>query len=144
MRIARIIVGFPVLGLLVSTGWQTAACEFADYELRDDLKHLASLGASRIGLAMQQWDDQLHATVIRKAAAHVPPDVSRVSGTGSHLPQRLRKPSIRETATTAGNYLSPRPTSSTETAGVLYASANEDYTGRPEPLAILEFLKQGP
>lgn len=26
---------------------------------------------------------------------------------------------------------------------VLYASANEDYTGRPEPLAILEFLKQG-
>jgi len=66
----KIIVGFVLLALLVSTGWQMAACKYANYELKDDLKDVASLGASRIGLAEQQSDDQLRATVLRKAAAH--------------------------------------------------------------------------
>lgn len=54
----------------MSTGWQIAACEYANYELKDDLKDVASVGASRIGLAEQQSDDQLRATVVRKAAGH--------------------------------------------------------------------------
>lgn len=83
----KIIVGLILLALVVSTGWQIAACEYANYELRDDLKDVASLGASRIGLAEQQSDDQLRATVVRKAAGHgIPLDPEQVnvtrSGTG--------------------------------------------------------------
>jgi hypothetical protein len=66
----KIIVGLVLLALLVSTGWQIAACEYANYELKDDLKDVASLGASRIGLAEQQSDDQLRAAAVRKAAGH--------------------------------------------------------------------------
>ena len=66
----KVIAGLILLALLVSTGWQIAACEYANYELKDDLKDVASLGAARIGLAEQQSDDQLRATVIRKAAGH--------------------------------------------------------------------------
>ena len=66
----KIIVGLILLALLVSTGWQIAACEYANYELKDDLKDVASLGAARIGLAEQQSDDQLRVTVVRKAAGH--------------------------------------------------------------------------
>jgi len=64
----KIIIGSILLALLVSTGCQIAACEYANYELRHDLKDMASLGASRIGLAEQQSDDPLRATVVRKAA----------------------------------------------------------------------------
>ena len=65
----KIIVGLILLALVVSTGWQIAACKYANYDLKDDLKDVASLGASRIGLAQQQSDDQMRATVVRKAAA---------------------------------------------------------------------------
>jgi hypothetical protein len=40
------------------------------YELKDDLKDIASMGGARIGLAVQPSDDDLRATVIRKAAGH--------------------------------------------------------------------------
>ena len=66
----RIIVGLTVFALLASTGWQIAACELANAELKDDLKDVASMGGARIGLAAQQSDDDLRATVIRKAASH--------------------------------------------------------------------------
>ena len=63
-------MGLVLCALFVSTGWQVAACEYANYELKDDLKDVASLGAARIGLGAQQSDEQLRATVIRKAATH--------------------------------------------------------------------------
>jgi hypothetical protein len=66
----KVIVGVLVLAILVSTVWQIAACELANIELKDDLKDVASLGASRIGLAIPQSDDHLRATLIRKAAGH--------------------------------------------------------------------------
>jgi hypothetical protein len=37
------------------------ACELANYELKDDLKDVASLARSRIWLAMQRSDGQLRA-----------------------------------------------------------------------------------
>jgi len=43
--------------LFVNPAWQIGACQFAHDELRDDLKDVASLGASRIGLAIEQCDD---------------------------------------------------------------------------------------
>ncbi len=66
----KIILGLILFAILASTAWQIAACEFANYELKDDLKDVASLLGSRIGLATPQSDDQLYATVIRKAAGH--------------------------------------------------------------------------
>jgi hypothetical protein len=59
-----------VFAFVASTVWQVASCEIANYELKDDLKDIASMGGARIGLAAQLSDDELWATVIRKAAGH--------------------------------------------------------------------------
>lgn len=69
MKTITIILGFAVFALLVSTGWQIAACELANAELRDDLKDVASMVGARVGLAAQQSDEELRGTVIRRAAA---------------------------------------------------------------------------
>ena len=66
----KVIVGVLLFALVISTGWQLAACEFANYEFRDDLKDIASMGGSRIGLLAQSSDDDLRAAVIRRAAGH--------------------------------------------------------------------------
>jgi hypothetical protein len=66
----KVILGLAVFALVMSTGWQIAACELANVELKDDLKDVASLSGSRIGLAAQHTDNELRATVIRKAASH--------------------------------------------------------------------------
>jgi len=70
VRTIKIIFGLAAFALMVSTGWQIAACELANTELKDDLKDIASMGGARIGLAAQQSDADLRTTVIRKAAAH--------------------------------------------------------------------------
>ena len=70
MNKIKIIVGFAVFALIVSTVWQIAACELANYEFRDELKDVASLNGAKIGLLGRQTDDDLRATVIRKAADH--------------------------------------------------------------------------
>jgi hypothetical protein len=58
-----------VFAFVASRLWQVASCEIANYELKDDLKDIASMSGARIGLAAQQSpDDELRATVIRKAA----------------------------------------------------------------------------
>ena len=54
----------------MSTGWQLAACELVNYELRDDLKDVAAMGGSRIGLLAQSSDNDLRDAVIRRAAQH--------------------------------------------------------------------------
>jgi hypothetical protein len=57
-----------VLGLIVSTVWQIAACELVNYEFKDELRDVSSLHAAKIGLAAQQTDEDFRATVIHKAA----------------------------------------------------------------------------
>jgi hypothetical protein len=66
----KIIVGLAVFALIASTGWQIAACEIANYELKDELKDVASMGGSRIGLAGPGSDDELRDEVIQRAATH--------------------------------------------------------------------------
>lgn len=64
----KIILAVILLALVVSIGWQIAACEFVNYELQEDLKDVASLSAARIGLAAPSSDESLRADVIRRAA----------------------------------------------------------------------------
>ncbi len=70
MKTFKIIAGLVVFALFVSTGWQIAGCELANAELKDDLKDVASLNSSKIGMASEQSDDDLREAVIRKAADH--------------------------------------------------------------------------
>lgn len=64
------IGGFLVFLLVLNTAWQVASCEFANYELDDDLQDVAAMGASRIGLSAELSDDDLRTTVMQKAAEH--------------------------------------------------------------------------
>jgi len=64
------ILGLVVFAVVMSTGWQLAACELTNYELRDDLKDVAAMGGSRIGLLAQSSDNDLRDAVIRRAAQH--------------------------------------------------------------------------
>jgi hypothetical protein len=66
----KVILGGAILALLVSTGWQFAACELAYYELQDDLKDLSSLNRARIGMAPPSSDDDLRDAVIDKARSY--------------------------------------------------------------------------
>jgi len=70
VKTIKIIVGLVVFVLVMSTGWQLAACEFANYELRDDLRDVAAMGGSRIGLLAESSDSDLREAVIRRAAQH--------------------------------------------------------------------------
>ena len=66
----KVILACAFLALLVSTGWQIAACELAYCELQDDLKDIASLNSSRIGWTAPRSDDDLRDAVISKAQSH--------------------------------------------------------------------------
>lgn len=70
MKKLKIIAGLTVFALVMSTAWQIAACELANYELKDDLKDIASMGGARIGLLAQSSDDNLRDEVIQRAAVH--------------------------------------------------------------------------
>ena len=88
----KIILALAFLALAISTGWQIAARELANYELQEELKDVASLTAARIGWEPPSSDDNLRDAVIRKAAQHnvqlepqeitvrrsVPPDAPKV------------------------------------------------------------------
>jgi hypothetical protein len=62
-----IVVGLLALVLTVIAVWQTAACEFADVELRDDLHDLSAQVSARIGLVDFNTDKDFRDAVIRKA-----------------------------------------------------------------------------
>ncbi len=66
----KLIVGVAVFALVMSTAWQLASCELANYELRDDLRDIASMSGARIGLLAQCSDDELRDAVIQRAAGH--------------------------------------------------------------------------
>lgn len=85
----KVIVGLFVFVFVLSTGWQIASCEFNNYLLKDDLKDVAAMGGSRIGMAAPQSDTDLRDAVIHKAALHnihlVPDQILvRRSGTEEH------------------------------------------------------------
>ena len=68
MRIRTIIVvGLLALVLTVVAVWQTAACELANVELRDDLHDLSSQISAKIGLVDFNTDKDFRDAVIRKA-----------------------------------------------------------------------------
>ena len=64
------ITGLLLFFIVMSTGWQVASCEFANYQLKDDLHDVAVMSGSRIGLLALASDDDLRDAVIRKAAGH--------------------------------------------------------------------------
>lgn len=66
----KFIVAFILFALFMSIAWQLAACELANYELRDDLKDIASMSGERIGMQAQSSDEELRDAVIRRAAGH--------------------------------------------------------------------------
>ena len=70
MEKIKIVAGLCVFAFVMSTGWQIASCEFNNYLLKDDLKDVAAMGGTRIGMADPQSDNQLRAAVIHRAAQH--------------------------------------------------------------------------
>ena len=82
----KIIVGLCVFALVMSTGWQIASCEFTNYLLRDDLRDLAVMGGTRMGLAGPGSDAELRNAVIRRARGrnvHLVPDQILVRRSGT-------------------------------------------------------------
>jgi hypothetical protein len=63
----KIVAGVFALVLTVTAGWQAAACELANAELRDDLHDLASQVSARIGLVDFDTDNDFRNAVMRKA-----------------------------------------------------------------------------
>jgi hypothetical protein len=66
----KVIFGLCVFALIAYVGWQVASCEVNNYLLKDDLKDLAAMNGSKIGLAGPESDADLRAAVIRKAREH--------------------------------------------------------------------------
>jgi len=66
----KLILAVALLALIVSTGWQLASCELANYELQDDLKDIASQAGARIGMARPSSDDELQQAVVARARNH--------------------------------------------------------------------------
>jgi hypothetical protein len=89
VKTIKIIVGLVLFAFVMSTGWQLAACEFGNYQLRDDLRDVATMGSSRLGLLAESSDADLRETVIRRAAQHgihlIPEQILvQRSGTAEH------------------------------------------------------------
>jgi hypothetical protein len=63
----KLILGLAVLALPVAVGWQIAAGELANLELKEDLGDIAAQNAARIGLTSPNSDEDLRNAVIRKA-----------------------------------------------------------------------------
>lgn len=85
----KVIVGFCLFALVMSSGWQIASCEFSNYLLKDDLKDVAAMGGAQIGMVAPESDADLRDAVIHKALLHnihlVPGQILvRRSGTQDH------------------------------------------------------------
>ncbi|HEV2395467.1 MAG TPA: hypothetical protein VGS27_00815 [Candidatus Sulfotelmatobacter sp.] len=66
----KVILGVLFFALFMTIAWQFASCEFANYLLKDDLKDVAAMGGSKIGLLKPLSDTELRQAVIHKAAEH--------------------------------------------------------------------------
>ena len=67
---AKLILGLAVLALAFAVGWPVASSELAYYELRADLRDIASQNAVRIGLASANTDEEIRAAVVRDASKY--------------------------------------------------------------------------
>lgn len=70
MRRIKFIIAATIFLLVLSTSWQIASCELANLELRDDMKTVAAMGGSRIGLMADASDEDLREEVVQNAASH--------------------------------------------------------------------------
>jgi hypothetical protein len=66
----KLILGSAFLMLAVIAGWQIASCEWANFELHEDLRDLTSQLGSRYGYVPPSTDEQLRSDVIREAKDH--------------------------------------------------------------------------
>ena len=91
MNKLKLILAVALLALIVSTGWQVACCELANYELanyelQDDLKDIASQAGARIGMARPSSDEELQQAVVARARNHhiqIDPGQATVRHSGS-------------------------------------------------------------
>lgn len=67
MKRIKIIAALAAFYFLVSAGWQVGACELANIELKDDLQDISTQLGVRIGASDAPSDEDLRATVLRKA-----------------------------------------------------------------------------
>ena len=63
----KLLLGLAVLALAFVVGWQIASSELAYFELRADLRDIASQNAVRIGLAPASTDEEIRTAVLRDA-----------------------------------------------------------------------------
>ena len=67
LKKTKVMLGLAVLALAFVVGWQIASSELAYFELRADLRDIASQNATRIGLAPASTDEEIRAAVVRDA-----------------------------------------------------------------------------
>lgn len=67
MSKGKIAIGLLLLTLAVMAGWQIAASELANAELRDDLRDIAAQDGAKIGLNAPRSDDEIRSGVISAA-----------------------------------------------------------------------------
>lgn len=81
-----------IIALGVVAGWQIASCEWAYYELREDLRDIAAQNGARIGLNTMDTDDAIRGYVIGRAKQHaieLQPSEVTVQRTGTAEAQGL-------------------------------------------------------
>ena len=82
----KIIFALAVVALVLVAGWQIAACYLANVQLRDDLQDVAAQVGTKIGLDAIKSDDDLRASIIRKADSYgiqLRPEQIAIRHTGS-------------------------------------------------------------
>lgn len=75
-----------IIALAALVGWQVAACELANIELRDDMKDLASQLGGRIGFTPPSSDEDFRQAVIKHALKYgiqLAPEQVTVARTGT-------------------------------------------------------------
>jgi hypothetical protein len=67
LKKTKLMLGLALLALAFVVGWPIASSELVYFELRADLRDIASQNAVRIGLASASTDEEIRAAVIRDA-----------------------------------------------------------------------------
>ena len=92
MRNLKIIAALAILIVGGSVGWQIAACELANVELRDDMRDMASQLAGRIGLTSFSSDEDLRNDILHKAKKYdiqLSPEQVTVQRAGEGLESKI-------------------------------------------------------
>lgn len=67
MSKTKLVLGFAILVLAVSTVGQIGVAEWDNLELQDDFRDVSSMAGARIGVNAPQSDDDLRNAIVRKA-----------------------------------------------------------------------------